>query len=175
MTMLTPERFIRSLKRTPVLLDTVLCGVTQERAAVATDGPAGWSVIHIMCHLRDYEEIFFNRAKQILAEDRPELEPFDHLKLVEERDYANQDLNVAYEQFLEARLAFVAWLEERADADWARTGVHPEYGEYTLLEQAMQVPLHDLDHLEQIARCLSLPCDETAARFGLADKQSEEA
>lgn len=175
MTMMTPERFIRSLRRTPVLLDTVLCGVTQERAAVATDGPDGWSVIHIVCHLRDFEEIFFERARRIAAEDRPELALVDHLQLAEERDYAGQDLNAAYEQYLETREAFVAWLEDRADDEWARVGLHPERGEYTLLEQAMQVPLHDLDHLEQIARCLSLPCDETAERFGLVQKTPEEA
>lgn len=168
MTMMTPDRFIRALKRTPILLDTILCGITQERAAVATDGPQGWSVIAIVCHLRDFEEIFFNRAQQILAEERPELVAFDREQMAVDRDYANEDLNAAYEKFLETRQAFITWLEDRADEDWGRVGIHPEVGAYTLLEQAMQVPLHDLDHLEQIARCLSLPCDETPVLFGLA-------
>ncbi len=168
MTLITPEHLIRSLRRTPVLLDAVLCGVTQERACVATDGPDGWSVLHVVCHLRDFEAIFFQRARRMVEEERPTLAAYDQEALAVERDYGGQDLNEAYGLFLEARRRFVAWLEERAPEDWGRVGLHPEHGEYTLLEQVLYVPLHDLDHLQQMARALGLPCDDTAGQFGLA-------
>ncbi len=157
MTMLTPGRFIRGMKKTPVLLDALLSGVTQERARAARDGAEGWNVVEIVCHLRDFDEIFFARARQIVEQDRPTLEPFDHEQMAKDRDYAAQDLNAAFEAYQATRQEFLAWLKARDEADWQRTGVHPEAGEYTLLEQALQVPLHDLDHLEQIARALGLP------------------
>ena len=81
--------------------------------------------------------------------------------LAVERDYARQDLNTVFESLVANRKAFVAWLQKRSEAEWLRTGVHPEAGEYSLLEQAIQVPLHDLDHLEQIARVLGLPYGES--------------
>ncbi len=167
MTMLTPGRFIKALKRTPVLLDALLCGVTQERASAARDGADGWNVVEIVCHLRDFEAIFFSRARQIVEEDHPVLVPFDHEILARENDYAAQDLGAAFAALIETRLAFIEWLKARGESDWGRGGVHPESGEYTLLEQAMQVACHDIDHLEQIARCLELPCDDTSAKFGV--------
>lgn len=160
MTMLTPGRFIAALKRTPILLDSVLCGVTQERALAARDGDDGWNVVEILCHLRDYEEIFFARAKRIVAEDNPALEYFDHEVLAKERAYSSQDLDTVYRSLLATRQEFIAWLEARDETDWDRPGVHPESGDYTLLQQAMQVPLHDVDHIEQMARVLGLPCGD---------------
>lgn len=163
MTMMTPERFIRALKKTPALLDVLTDGVTQERAQRARDGEDGWNVVEIMCHLRDFEEIFFERTRLIVEQDVPELEWHDEKKLAVERGYARQDFAAAYDAFIETRQRFIAWLEARAEADWGRKGIHPEVGEYTLLEQAMQVPLHDVDHLEQIARCLELTSERPKA------------
>jgi hypothetical protein len=167
MTMLTPGRFIRGMKKAPVLLDALLSGVTQERALAARDGDDGWNVVEIVCHLRDFDAIFFNRARQIVAEERPVLEPFDHEAMARDRAYAAQDLNAAFEAYVAHRAEFVEWLKAREEAGWQRMGVHPENGEYTLLEQALQVPLHDLDHLEQIARVLGLPYGETATPLAL--------
>lgn len=161
MTMLTPGRFLRGMKKSPVLLDALLNGITQERALVARDGDDGWNVVEIVCHLRDFEAIFFDRAQQIVAEDRPTLEPFDHEALAVERKYSEQALDEVFEDYVAKRTAFVTWLNERDEADWQRVGVHPEVGEYTLLEQVLQVPLHDLDHLEQVARVLGLPYGDT--------------
>jgi hypothetical protein len=157
MTMLTPPRFVRGMQKTPVLLDALLNGITQERALAARDGEDGWNVVEVVCHLRDFEAIFFARAQQIVNEDRPTLTPYDHEAMALERNYAGEDLNSAYETYVQARQAFLVWIAERADSDWTRTGVHPEVGEYSLLEQVIQIPLHDLDHLEQIARILGLP------------------
>jgi hypothetical protein len=167
MTMLTPGRFIRALKRTPVLLDSLLCGVTQERASAARDGADGWNVIEIVCHLRDFEAVFFERAQRIVAEDRPTLPPVDHEALARERDYAAQHLDEAFAAFIANREAFIEWLKARDEADWARVGIHPEYDEYTVLEQALQAVCHDITHMEQIARILELACEDTSARFGL--------
>ncbi len=161
MTMLTPNRFMQSIRKTPVLLDAVLCGVTQERALLARDGDDGWNAVEIVCHLRDFEEIFFERARRIVEEDRPVLKPYDHLALVTEREYSKQDLGEVYEALNKTRQSFIAWLETLDEAAWARTGVHPEAGDYTLLEQVVQVVTHDLDHLEQLARVLGLPCSGT--------------
>jgi len=85
------------------------------------------------------------------------LEPFDHERMAIERRYSQEVLSAAYDAYVQQREAFLEWLKARDEADWQRVGVHPEAGEYTLLEQAMQAPLHDVDHLEQIARVLGLP------------------
>lgn len=157
MTMITPGRFIRGMEQTPILLDALLNGVTQERALAARDGDDGWNIVEILCHLRDFEQIFFDRAQQMVNEDNPILVPHDHEALAIEKAYAKQDLNDVFETLCATRSQFVAWLKARDEADWAKTGVHPEAGPYSVLEQALQVGYHDIDHLQQIARTLGLP------------------
>ena len=45
MTMMTPDRFIRSVRKTPTILNAILRDVSEEQAHELTDGPGGWSVI----------------------------------------------------------------------------------------------------------------------------------
>jgi len=41
-----------------------------------------------------------------------------------------------------------------SDEQWERRGQHPYFGETTILTQAVNNAIHDLDHIEQIARAL---------------------
>ena len=41
-----------------------------------------------------------------------------------------------------------------SDEQWERRGQHPYFGETTVLTQAINSAIHDLDHIEQIARAL---------------------
>src|SRR5690606_10422072 len=83
MTVITPDRFLRALQQTPVILNGILHGVTQEQAATLRDpnpsasGGAGWTTTEVVCHLRDFETIFYERALLLLKEDRPEIPTFD--------------------------------------------------------------------------------------------------
>jgi hypothetical protein len=145
---------LRTLRKTAALLDRTLAGVTQEEAAGLTDGPDGWSVLIIVCHLRDYEIFLRERVEQLVAQDAPVFSSFDQLALVEERAYAAQQLRSVAAELAERRAALIARLEGLDDSQWLRSGVHPEQGPGTLLEVAVNAGLHDLDHLEQLARCL---------------------
>jgi len=52
---LSPHKALRTLRKTAALLDGTLAGVTHEQATSLRDGADGWSVLFIVCHLRDYE------------------------------------------------------------------------------------------------------------------------
>jgi uncharacterized damage-inducible protein DinB len=156
MTMHTPGRHIGQMKRTPVILDAILRDVTQKQAQQATDGPDGWSVVEVVCHLRDFEKIFYNRAVQMLEEDQPTLQPFDHEALAVERDYASQNLAMVLKIWRDTRRQFIDLLKGLDADQWSRSGLHPEYDTITVLEQAMQVGTHDVVHIEQIVRALDL-------------------
>lgn len=145
---------LRTLRKTAALLERTLAGVTQEEAVSLRDGPDGWSVLFIVCHLRDYEIAWRERVEQIIAQDNPVFTSFDHHALIEERAYAAQDLRAVLAELAERRSALIARLEGLDDNQWLRSGVHPEQGPGTLLDVAVNAGLHDLDHLEQLARCL---------------------
>jgi hypothetical protein len=156
MPILTPERSLMYLRKTPVILKALLGDVSQERARRATDGPDGWSVIEVMCHLRDYEEIFYQRARMMLESDNPKMPAYDQVEMARARNYASQNLREAFDDYLKTRQRFVQLLEGLNAEQWQRRGIHSQWGDITIIELATNTALHDLNHTEQIVRALGI-------------------
>jgi hypothetical protein len=154
MMMLSTEKALRSLRKTPAVRDYVVRDVDQSRAQVARDGADGWNVLEIVCHLNDLEAVYTGRARQILEQDNPHFAPVDQVGLVTANRYAEQNFRQVLAQFHEGRAAFLALLESLTPEQWERHGVHPETGDTTLREMAINTALHDLNHIEQIVKAL---------------------
>ncbi len=152
--LINPEKALRTLRKTPVLLVALLRGVTPEDAAHRRDGAGGWSVVHILCHMRDEEDIFTQRVRELLAKPRPSFGYALNEDLAAQNRYYAADYRVTLEAFLTRRQAFIALLETVGDDQWLLEGVHPLQGPATLLDVALNAGLHDVDHIEQIARVL---------------------
>jgi hypothetical protein len=152
-TLVSPMKALRTLRKTPAILDAILRGVTQEQATSLRDGPDGWSVLFIACHLRDLEEIFTKRATDILDHDNPTFAVTSNEELIRRNNYAAQDLRAALDEYHARRKRFIALLEALDDRQWRRSGTHPEQGAATLLDVAVNAGLHDVDHIEQILHC----------------------
>lgn len=152
---ITPSRFIKLMQKNPITWAHILRGVSEEQAKSLRDGGDGWNIVEVMCHIRDFEVVFFERAQQIVNEDNPTLTPRDHETLVIENDYASQSLAPVFADYQATRGKFNAWLAERSPEDWTREGVHPVTGSLTLLDQVAQVALHELDHMEQVSHILN--------------------
>lgn len=152
--LLAPSRVIRTLRKTPVILSSILADITEEGARTLHDGLDGWSILFIVCHLRDYEDVVAQRVSVILTEDRPVLPGIDNVQLPVQNRYGEQNLRDTLADLMARRAALLATLEELTDAQWARVGQHPSYGFGTLLDVATNVCLHDVDHIEQIVRCI---------------------
>ena len=150
---LNPDKALRTLRKTPALLDFVLSGLDDAAARELRDGPAGWSILYIMCHLRDYERIVAARVEAILADDDPILPAADNDALVRDGEYDAQSLAAVRAELRVQRTALLARLAGLDDARWQRPGHHPQQGAASLLDVAINAGLHDVDHLEQIARC----------------------
>lgn len=155
------RRHIKLMSKTVETLGNVLKYVTPEHATGPTDGPEGWSVLEVLCHLRDYDEIFHQRAKQIFEDAYPTLTPYDPDTLAKERNYKLQNITQVYVDLVKSRRAFVEFFEGLDDNQWDRAGIHPEYGHWTLTDCVMQVGHHDNDHIEQITRILALAHEPT--------------
>jgi hypothetical protein len=150
------ERALRTLRKNPAILKAVLHGVDQERAQTARDGADGWTVLEVVCHLRDVESVFFERARLALETDLPEWPMIDQIALVTTNRYAEQNLAEAFQGYVQTRQEFVYWLEALSDEAWLRRGIHFDLGEISILELVVNYTLHDVNHIEQIARALEL-------------------
>lgn len=144
------------LRKTPVLLNALLRDVTDEQARTLTDGPEGWTVTEAMCHMRDLEVLTQKRVEAILTLDHPMLPSIDLVGLPKERDYPNQDLRAELSAYISMRKELVARLATVPEELWSRSGTHSTYGEMTLFDVAAHTTLHDVNHIEQIARTLKL-------------------
>ena len=120
----------------------------------AFDG--GWGVVEIIPHLRDWEEIYFNRIRSILKEDRPALPSFDDTLWSIERDYRSLDPYETFENFAERRAQTTELLRNAGPDDWERIGVHGYYGDITLQWLAGHIAEHDLEHLQQSQEALTV-------------------
>jgi hypothetical protein len=145
---------LRTLRKTQRLLHELLRGVTQAQAQELRDGPGGWSVLHIVCHLRDYEVTYRERVEVMLAEEHPTFVVISNEEWERRGAYAEQELRAVVADIGARRQGLIARLEGLAEEQWQRTGLHPVQGEATVLDVAINTGLHDIDHLEQIARCL---------------------
>ncbi|MCX6050805.1 MAG: DinB family protein [Chloroflexi bacterium] len=146
------------MKKTLDILGNVLASVSQ---AVATtlqddqDGPQGWTVVEVVCHLRDFDGFFQQRAQMMLDQTSPQLPAFDQAALAVERDYISQDVHLVYDELVESRRQFVEFFTKLTPEQWECDGTHPTRGHFTMTDAVMQVSFHDATHIEQITRILN--------------------
>ncbi|MCC7448574.1 MAG: DinB family protein [Anaerolineae bacterium] len=154
MSAITPERYLLGLRKTPVLLNAMLRGVSQEQARQCTDGPDGWTVIETLAHIRDYDELSVKRVQIVLEQDTPTLPGMDMQANTRRRDTAK--LADEFGAYLESRKRLIALLSGLTAEQWERRSVHPNYGEMSLLELTVSMLWHDVNHIEQITHSLGL-------------------
>lgn len=150
----TARETIEMLEVAPAVLARLLEGVTQARAESARGGDEGWSVVEVVCHLRDAEEIGFERMRVLRDAADPAIDGFDQLALARERGYASADLRATLAEFVAHRAQHVAALRALTPEQWQRAGLHRANGPLTLLNHALHMAWHDAVHLAQIARQL---------------------
>jgi hypothetical protein len=151
------NRHILLMQHTLGILDNVLAGA--DPAALTTlrdpnDGDKGWTALEVLCHLRDYDEIFYQRTCLILEQEYPNLPGYDHEALAIERRYNEQDVRQVYTDLVRSRKRFVEFFQALTADQWERAGVHPERGHFTMTDACAQVGTHEALHLEQITRIL---------------------
>lgn len=148
------RRHIALMTTTADIVGHILKNVTAEQATSLHDGPEGWTILEILCHLRDFDIIFRERAQAMLAGNHPTLPPFDHEAMAVEKAYNEEDFAYAYDGFRFSRSQTKDFFASLADEQWDNSGIHPERGEFSMTDAVIQVSHHDVSHIEQITRML---------------------
>jgi hypothetical protein len=113
-------------------------------------GPGKWTGKQILAHLADAELAIAFRIRQVLAQDRHQIQPFDESAWA--RRYENVDHEAALASFLAARRWNLALLRTLTPADLEREAFHPERGPETLGTIVRLLAGHDFNHLAQLER-----------------------
>jgi len=167
------------LDRVAALLAATAAHLRHELKALGEDGasfhPAEgeWCAKSVVGHMLEADRRGFSgRIRAILAEDRPELVPWNQEAVAADRHDCDQPLSVVLGEFEGVRkegLALVATLTEQ---DLDRVGLHPHVGELSIRDVLHEWPFHDREHLRQIlenTRALLWPEMGNARRFSEID------
>jgi hypothetical protein len=98
-------------------------GADRLRAAKFGD----WTAVEVIGHLADTSEIFAERVRRCIEEDRPAIPSFDQEALAAERRNAERDPMELSRRFSAAHAQIVQLLMEEPAR--SRAGIHSEYGE----------------------------------------------
>ena len=147
-----PSESLAVLRATPDILSRLLAGLGTPRAAELRGGDEDWSILEVVCHLRDAEERAIVRMRTLRDADDPRIAGYDQEAWARERRYNDDDLGRALAAFVEFRRRHVAELEALVPGAWERGGVHEEHGRVTIAGHTLHIAAHDVVHLAQIAR-----------------------
>lgn len=143
-----------ALKAAPDTLNGLLNGIGTAQARSAEGGDENWSVVEVLCHLRDAEEFFIKRYQAMRDQDNPVIVGYDQEMLANERSYKSADFRTALASFTTFRAQTVLELTKLTPQQWQRSGLHTELGQITIYAQTVHHVAHDAIHCAQIARQL---------------------
>lgn len=149
------NRSLEILSSTPGVLEHLLSGLSDEWL-FSNEGENTWSPHTVIGHLIYADETnWIARAKKILSDDDNRFEPFNRVAQFEL--YNDKNIRYLLTRFSEVRKNSLKELStiDINERTLLRKGIHPDFGEVTLSQLLATWTVHDLDHLNQIARVLA--------------------
>ncbi len=130
----------------PTSLRTAVAGMTREQQ-MARPVPGKWSTLEVVCHLADFEPIFADRIKRVIALDRPQLLAADENQFAKALAYHERDMDEELNVIEATRLQLNRILGTLPESATERVGIHSERGPKTLAELLASATKHIPHHL----------------------------
>jgi len=118
--------------------------------------PEKWSASEIVAHLDDAEIVTGFRIRIILGAPGASISAYDADSWVTSGHYEKRDPYKSVEQFRVLREANLALLESLTPEQWKHYGIHSERGYETIEHIVRMAAGHDINHLQQIEKVLSI-------------------
>jgi predicted Ser/Thr protein kinase len=115
----------------PGLLRRAVAGMTREQL-LARPIPGKWSTQEVVCHLADYEPIYADRMKRVIALEEPDLLPGDPGLFAARQAYDRRDLEEELACIELTRQQMARILRALGPEDFQRRGRHSRDGALTL-------------------------------------------
>jgi hypothetical protein len=114
--------------------------------------PGAWSAHEVVVHCADSEANAHMRIRYLVAETAPVILGYDQDRWATVLDYHAHPLPLALQTIRAVRANTVPLLERLTEADWRKTGRHPEHPSYGT-ERWLETYAEHLEvHARQIAR-----------------------
>ena len=143
----------------PAQLRKAVAGMTRDQLA-ARPVAGKWSTLEVICHIADFEPVYADRMKRVIAEEGPLLLSGDPDLFQARLAYANRDVDEELNLIQVVRSQLSRILKTLPDADFARTGKHSVDGPIALsvlLERITKHIPHHVTFIEEKRKALGLP------------------
>jgi hypothetical protein len=142
------------LRQTPRRVEELLRGVPRP-ALVWVPAPGKWSVLEVLCHLRDFEkEVYHEAYRCVAAGERPEVPAPDAETRALRGRYRDERPSEALRAWKRERREVLGLLESLDESAWERHAVHAVAGPVALASLVDMHAQHDRTHAAQIETIL---------------------
>jgi len=142
---------IDAYERGPELLAAAVKKFPQERLRQSLP-PGDWSVLQVVCHLADFELVFADRIKAVVAEEGPQLPVRDENRFAARLHYEIREIDEELALITQIRRQVARLLRSLDAADFRRVGIHSEAGPLTLEQLLTRINGHIPHHADFIER-----------------------
>lgn len=127
----------------PEMIDAYVAGIDPLKKAVAgltrdqllaRPVPGKWSTLEVVCHLADFEPVFADRMKRIIALEQPPLLAADENLYAAKLAYHERQLGEELALIDATRRQMAHILRSLPDSTLQRVGIHSERGPRTLAD-----------------------------------------
>ena len=112
--------------------------------------PGKWSTLEVVCHLADFEIVFADRIKRVIAENEPTLFGGDPTVFAARLAYNERNLDEELLLIALIRQQVARILRTLKPEDFQRRGIHSESGPMTLEALVQRVTGHIPHHVRFI-------------------------
>jgi uncharacterized damage-inducible protein DinB len=131
-------------------LRAAVAGMSREQQ-IARPVPGKWSTLEVVCHIADFEPVYSERMKRVIALDRPQLLGADERLFASALAYHDRDLEEELAIVETTRRQMARILRTLPESAAERIGVHNERGPKTLAELLGLITGHITHHVPFIA------------------------
>ena len=133
----------------PGLLRKAVAGMTQEQLT-ARPIPGKWSTLEVICHLADFEIVYADRIKRIIAENEPTMFGGDPDTFAARLAYHDREVGDELQLIELVRTQVARILRTLKPKDFQRHGIHSEFGPLTLEMLLQRITGHIPHHVRFI-------------------------
>jgi uncharacterized damage-inducible protein DinB len=148
--MATPSQLIDEYVNGARTLRQAVAGMSREQV-LARPVAGKWSTLEVVCHIADFEPVFADRIKRVLALDNPTLLGADEKRFAATLAYHDRDLEEELGIVELTRKQLARILKKQPAEALARTGTHNERGPLSVEKLLAGATNHINHHVKFIA------------------------
>ncbi|MCA9171455.1 MAG: DinB family protein [Planctomycetales bacterium] len=142
-----------------LLIDEYLSGPKRLRTAIQGMSPeqldaapieGRWSTRQVICHIADFEPVYVDRMKRVIAEHEPMMFGGDPDEFAASLAYAERDLENELKLIEIIRVHMASILRTVPTEEFQRKGVHSQEGPLTLETLLRRITRHIFHHVKFI-------------------------